>query len=64
MGGIILMQLLIWLILIIFIMILGADASCRIILDKAIPNYRSKFKSSIPGYNIYSYLKWKKEFKQ
>ncbi len=47
--------------LIIVLVILGFDASCRVFLKKVDPEYKFTMRSSIPGYNIYSYYKFKKE---
>jgi len=59
MGGIILM--IAWILLIILVIVCGVDCSCRIFLKKVIVDYDDELKSAIVGYNIYRYLKWKKE---
>jgi hypothetical protein len=65
MGGFILM-IWTWVALVVFVSIIAADTTCFYILDKVIINYKGqhKFKYKIPGYNIYMYLKWKKEFRE
>ena len=50
-------------VLIVFILIFGIDTACQFVLDKTIPNYKSIW-CMVPGYNIYQYIKWRKEFKQ
>jgi len=52
-----------YIILILTIIIVAIDASCRFFLEKVIVDYKNKIVTGIVGYNIYRYLKWKKEMK-
>lgn len=65
MGGIILIVLS-YVMLILFVVLIAVDSVYFYILNKAVLNYKdkNKIKCQIPGYNIYMYLKWKKEFKE
>lgn len=48
---------------IVVVIVLGCDSTCKFLLCKIDPEYRHNIKSGIPGYSIYKYLKWKKELK-